>query len=64
MQMTKYDVKNYLEKIYKLNVLDVRTRISPGKTQKDLVLGYITKKDDEKLAYVTLVSFLHFVILR
>ena len=56
MQMTKHDIRNYLEKIYKLDVIDVRTRIAPGKTKRDIVVGYVTKQDDEKLAYVTLVS--------
>lgn len=56
MQMTKYDVKNYLEKIYKLPVVDVRTRIEMGKTKRDQTMGYVTKEDDVKIAYVTLVS--------
>ncbi|XP_016964934.1 39S ribosomal protein L23, mitochondrial [Drosophila biarmipes] len=54
MEMTKYDVRSYLEKIYKLPVVDVRTRIALGETKKDQAYGYITKKDDVKLAYVTL----------
>ncbi|XP_014103056.2 large ribosomal subunit protein uL23m [Bactrocera oleae] len=54
MQMTKYDVKNYLEKIYKLPVVDVRTRIEMGKTKRDQAKGYVTKDDDVKIAYVTL----------
>ncbi|XP_011205830.1 39S ribosomal protein L23, mitochondrial [Bactrocera dorsalis] len=54
MQMSKYDVKNYLEKIYKLPVVDVRTRIEMGKTKRDQTLGYVTKEDDVKIAYVTL----------
>lgn len=55
MEMTKYDVRNYLEKIYKIPVVDVRTRIAMGKTKRDQVMGYITKDEDTKLAYVTLV---------
>lgn len=31
MEMTKYDVKNYLEKIYNIPVVEVRTRIGSGK---------------------------------
>lgn len=58
MEMTKYDVKNYLEKIYKIPVVDVRTRIDLGKTKRDHTVGYITKNDDMKLAYVTLVIIL------
>lgn len=55
-EMTKYDVKNYLEKIYKLPVVDVRTRIALGETKRDQTYGYVTKKDDVKYAYVTMVS--------
>lgn len=57
MEMTKYDVKNYLEKIYKIPVMDVRTRIALGETKRDTNYGYVTKKDDVKIAYVTMVSF-------
>lgn len=56
MQMTKYDVKNYLEKIYNVNVIDVRTRIALGKTKKDRLQGAIIKEDDKKIAYVILVG--------
>lgn len=56
MEMTKYDVKNYLEKIYKIPVVDVRTRIATGETKKDQIYGYVTKAEDAKIAYVTLVS--------
>lgn len=56
MQMTTHDIKNYLEKIYKIPVIGVRTRIAMGETQRDPVAGYVTKKDDEKIAYVTLVT--------
>lgn len=55
MEMTKHDVKNYLEKIYDIKVMDVRTRIALGKTKRDQVVGYVTKEEDTKLAYVTLV---------
>lgn len=57
MEMTKYDVKNYLEKIYNIPVMDVRTRIALGETKRDTNYGYVTKKDDVKIAYVTMVSF-------
>lgn len=56
MEMTKYDVKNYLEKIYNVPVVEVRTRIGLGKTKADLKQGYITKEDDTKYAYVTMVK--------
>ncbi|CAH0561268.1 unnamed protein product [Brassicogethes aeneus] len=54
MQMTKFDIKNYLEKIYNVNVVDVRTRIAMGKTKPDPGKGYIVKEEDEKIAYITL----------
>lgn len=57
MEMTKIDVQNYLEKIYKVPVVEVRTRIDMGKTYKEPGRGYVIKKDDTKLAYVTLVRW-------
>ncbi|KAG4078945.1 hypothetical protein HA402_010897 [Bradysia odoriphaga] len=60
IQMTKYDVKNYLEKIYNIPVVEVRTRIEMGKTKTDPVKGYVTKEDDSKIAYVTLPSDVKF----
>lgn len=51
---TEYDIKNYLEKIYKLPVISIRTRIAMGATERDRNEGYVIKKDDKKLAYVTL----------
>lgn len=63
MEMTKYDVKNYLEKIYNIPVVDVKTRIAMGKFRKDVGKGYIVKDDDIKHAYVTLVSVLPLNIL-
>jgi ribosomal protein L23 len=51
---TEHDIKNYLTKIYQLPVVDVRTRIAMGSTKRDQIVGYITKKEDQKLAYVTL----------
>ncbi|XP_061387892.1 large ribosomal subunit protein uL23m-like [Musca vetustissima] len=60
MEMTKYDVKNYLEKIYKVPVMDVRTRIALGSTKRDTTYGYVTKNDDMKLAYVTLPKEMEF----
>ncbi|ENN72417.1 39S ribosomal protein L23, mitochondrial [Dendroctonus ponderosae] len=54
MQMTKFDIKSYLEKIYNVKTVDVRTRIALGKTRKDPGKGYVVKDDDIKYAYVTL----------
>nr|XP_034833417.1 probable 39S ribosomal protein L23, mitochondrial isoform X1 [Maniola hyperantus] len=56
MEMTKHDIKNYLEKIYNVPVIDVKTRIALGKFRKDIGKGYIVKDDDIKFAYVTLVA--------
>merc|ERR1719471_1755881 len=51
--MTKLDVKNYLEKIYKVPVMNVNTTIVSGRTyHRQTVL----KDDDRKLAFVTLRS--------
>lgn len=55
MEMTKHDIKNYLLKIYNIPVVDVRTRIALGKTKADQTLGYITKEEDTKYAYVSMV---------
>ncbi|XP_035919936.1 probable 39S ribosomal protein L23, mitochondrial [Anopheles stephensi] len=60
MEMTRHDVKNYLEKIYKIPVVNVRTRIAMGNTKRDMVLGYVTKEEDTKLAYVTLPNTMKF----
>lgn len=58
MEMTKYDIKNYLSKIYNIKCVDVRTRICMPPTRQDNVKGYVIKDDDIKYAYVTLVSIL------
>ena len=31
MEMSRYDIKNYLEKIYRIPVVDVRTHVMQGK---------------------------------
>lgn len=46
-------MKNYLEKIYQLPVVHVRSRIALGKFKREERGGYIIKEDDSKLAYVT-----------
>lgn len=58
MEMTKHDIKNYLEKIYNINCVDIRTRICMPKTRRVRYGGYVIKDDDMKYAYVTLVSSL------
>ncbi|KAL0821132.1 hypothetical protein ABMA28_005753 [Loxostege sticticalis] len=54
MEMTKYDIKNYLEKIYNVPVVDVRTKITMGKFRRDVGRGYVVKDDDVKYAHVVL----------
>lgn len=56
MEMTRFDIKNYLEKIYNIDIIEVRTRIAMGRTKKDQLQGAIIKEDDRKIAYVVLVS--------
>lgn len=63
MEMTKYDIENYLKKIYNLPVVDVRTRIDMGPTKRDPVKGYVIKEEDSKLAYVTMVRFENLFLL-
>ncbi|CAH2267297.1 probable 39S ribosomal protein L23, mitochondrial [Pararge aegeria] len=60
MEMTKHDIKNYLEKIYNVPVIDVKTRIALGKFRKDIGKGYVVKDDDIKFAYVTLPKTMKF----
>lgn len=57
MEMTQFDVKNYLEKIYGIPVKEVRTRIGLGEFKRQQGKGYIIKDDDVKYAFVTLVRF-------
>lgn len=52
VRMTDWDIKNYLEKIYKVPIAAVHSKIMNGDLQGS-VKG-ITKKDDYKLAHVTL----------
>jgi len=53
IEMTSIDVKNYLEKIYNVHAVTVRTHIRMGACKKNLA-GYIVKEEDDKYAYVTL----------
>lgn len=56
MEMTKHDIKNYLSKIYKIPIIDVRTEVRMGEFFKDPVKSYVKKKDDYRVAIVTMVS--------
>lgn len=63
MEMTKFDIRNYLEKIYNVPVVQVRTKICLGKFRRDIGKGYVTKDDDIKFAYVTLVRLLCYPLI-
>ncbi|XP_067396697.1 large ribosomal subunit protein uL23m isoform X1 [Emydura macquarii macquarii] len=54
MQMTRVDVKNYLEKIYNVPVSVVRTRIQYGANNKRNHKNQKVKIPDYKVAYVQL----------
>jgi large subunit ribosomal protein L23 len=56
MEMTRYDIKNYLEKIYNVNPVKINTVITMGKFRRDRLQGAVIKDDDIKVAYVILVS--------
>nr|XP_025948582.1 39S ribosomal protein L23, mitochondrial [Dromaius novaehollandiae] len=54
MEMTKVDIKNYLEKIYNVPVVAVRTRIQYGAHNRRNHKNQRVKKPDYKVAYVQL----------
>ncbi|KAH0945622.1 hypothetical protein HN011_000729 [Eciton burchellii] len=54
MEMTRYDIKNYLEKIYNVNPVKINTVITMGKFSRDRLQGAVIKDDDIKVAYVIL----------
>ncbi|NWI99390.1 RM23 protein, partial [Crypturellus undulatus] len=54
MEMTKVDIKNYLEKIYNVPVVAVRTRIQHGAHNRRNHKNQRIKKPDYKVAYVQL----------
>ncbi|XP_042157298.1 39S ribosomal protein L23, mitochondrial isoform X2 [Oncorhynchus tshawytscha] len=56
MEMTKCDVRNYLEKIYNVPVGAVRTRIQYCTNKKRNHLNQKVKRPDYKVAYVQLVQ--------
>uniref|UniRef100_A0A671RDZ5 Large ribosomal subunit protein uL23m n=1 Tax=Sinocyclocheilus anshuiensis TaxID=1608454 RepID=A0A671RDZ5_9TELE len=55
LEMTKFDVRNYLEKIYSVPVAAVRTRIQYCTNKKRNHLNQRVKRPDYKVAYVQLV---------
>lgn len=58
LEMTAHDIKNYLNKIYGLPVVDVRTEVKLGDFYRDPVKRYVKKKDDYRVAIVTMVCML------
>uniref|UniRef100_A0A8C5JD89 Large ribosomal subunit protein uL23m n=4 Tax=Passeriformes TaxID=9126 RepID=A0A8C5JD89_JUNHY len=54
MEMTKLDIRNYLERIYNVPVAAVRTRIQYGANNKRNHRNQRVKKPDYKVAYVQL----------
>jgi len=56
-EMTTMDVKNYLEKIYKIPVMNVITKNFSGNTWENTLkrkFGALYKEDDQKIAFVTM----------
>ncbi|KAF7474300.1 Hypothetical predicted protein [Marmota monax] len=56
MEMTRVDLRNYLERIYNVPVAAVRTRVQHGSNRKRDHRNVRIKKPDYKVAYVQLVS--------
>lgn len=52
--MSNHDIKNYLEKIYKVPVAEVRSAIVAGNCRPWRKNAYIIKEDDFRRAYVKL----------
>lgn len=59
--MTKYDVRNYLQLIYKIPVIHVKTIVKCGDIKKAPGKSYLIKDEDYKRAIVHLVCYHFFV---
>ncbi|XP_038310190.1 39S ribosomal protein L23, mitochondrial isoform X10 [Canis lupus familiaris] len=55
MEMTRVDLRNYLERIYNVPVAAVRTRVQHGSNRKRDYRNVRVKKPDYKVAYVQLI---------
>lgn len=58
--MTEWDVRNYLEKIYKItNIVQIRSKVECGeiKRAKSKKEPYLVKEPDYRRCYVALVNF-------
>uniref|UniRef100_A0A0A9WQJ2 Large ribosomal subunit protein uL23m n=1 Tax=Lygus hesperus TaxID=30085 RepID=A0A0A9WQJ2_LYGHE len=53
-QMSDHDIKQYLEKIYKVEVASVRSQIKEGLIKRQRLRGYIIKEPDYRQAFITL----------
>ncbi|XP_008261283.2 large ribosomal subunit protein uL23m [Oryctolagus cuniculus] len=60
MEMTRVDLRNYLQSIYKVPVAAVRTRVQHGSNRKRDHRNVRLKKPDYKVAYVQLAHGQHF----
>lgn len=58
MEMTSHDIKNYLTKIYNIPVVNVKTEVRLGEFFRDPFKRYVKKKDDYRVAIVTMVRTL------
>ena len=54
VQMTNWDIRNYLEKIYKVPVVGVRSEVKCGDIKPAPGAKYLIKGDDYRLAYISL----------
>ncbi|XP_076643809.1 mitochondrial ribosomal protein L23 isoform X2 [Halictus rubicundus] len=54
MEMTKFDIQNYLEKIYNVYPAHIRTAITLGEMKRCKFRGNVIKDDDIKVAFVSL----------
>lgn len=56
-QMTKFDVKQYLEKIYGVTVVSVHCNLMRGKEREDPRYGFaIQPEADKRIAYIQLLA--------
>lgn len=60
VQMTNHDIKNYLEKIYKIPVMYVKSRVVCGEIKKAKALPYLIKDDDYREAIIDLPKHVKF----
>jgi len=59
-RMTEWDIQNYLEKIYKVPVVEVKSVAKCGRLKKAPGKQYLIKDEDYRLAFVKLPSGMKF----